>query len=160
MMQEIKKNNWPKFCKKFSMDNQCRLVRINVMDKRNLYGGSTKESPFMGLLLEKKGRLIDGLSLYSAWVNPDKLTEPAASLKQPVKVLLEKDADGNDRKLVVYTNDGNTATIEFLGEKNPHYLVEKVAYRIFEGRGMAHGNDMGDWFEAEKKIKEAEKQFV
>jgi hypothetical protein len=30
--------------------------------------------------------------------------------------------------------------------------IEKLAYSLFENRGGVHGNDQGDWFEAERII--------
>ena len=39
-------------------------------------------------------------------------------------------------------------------------LVQQVAYSIYERRGYTDGNDMGDWFEAEQKVRQAEKQLI
>ncbi|UCD84124.1 MAG: DUF2934 domain-containing protein [Deltaproteobacteria bacterium] len=42
--------------------------------------------------------------------------------------------------------------------KNPlnpgdnHEEIQKVAYELYKRRDSAHGNDWGDWFEAEKII--------
>lgn len=31
-------------------------------------------------------------------------------------------------------------------------LIEKKAYEFYEERGCVHGDDMNDWFEAEKAV--------
>lgn len=36
--------------------------------------------------------------------------------------------------------------------ENLHKRIEKKAYDYFLQRGMTHGNDVGDWLQAEKEI--------
>ncbi len=163
MIKEISRNAWAKFCKKFSIDNQYRLFNVKVTKKDKSNGKIVWDSPFMGLELEKKGRLINGLRLFSAWADPQCAALPIASFKQPVKMMLEKDGRGYDHKLTVHTKDGTRAMVELISGRDPNQhqvLVEKVAYSMYERRGCSHGNDRADWVEAEKKVAEAESQFV
>jgi len=34
--------------------------------------------------------------------------------------------------------------------------IRELAYRLYEMRGRSNGNDRGDWFEAEKRIRSGE----
>ncbi len=163
MIKEISRSSWAKFCKKFSTDNRYRLFNVDVAKRDHSDGKIVWESPFMGLELEKNGRLINGLRLFSAWADPQYAAQSIASFKQPTKLMLEKDKQGNDCKLTVHTKDGTRATVELISGKDPNQhrvLVEKVAYSIYERRGYSHGNDQVDWIEAEKKVAETEAQFA
>jgi len=163
MIKEISRNTWAKFCKKFSQNNRYRLFNVYVNGNGGDKDASVWESPFMGMELEKKGRLIDGFRLFSAWADPQFPAQPIASIKQPTKLTLEKDEQGVDRKLTVYTKDGTEATIELNGDTDPNQhrvLVEKVAYTMYERRGYSHGNDHTDWIDAEKRVAETEAQFA
>ena len=163
MIKEISRNTWVKFCKKFSLNNQYRLFNVNVINKDKSNGKIIWDSPFMGLELEKKGRFIDGLRLFSAWADPQSAALPIALFKKPVKLILEKDDEGNDCKLMVHTKDDTQAVIELISDRDPNQhqvLIEKVAYSIYERRGYSQGNDHVDWAEAERKVAEAEAQFV
>jgi hypothetical protein len=162
MLKEINRNTWSKFCRKFSSENRYRQFNVNVTGQNRKNDKIVWDSPFMGMALEKNGRLIDGIRLFSAWADPKSAALPTASFKQPVKIMLEKDKNGIDHKLMVHTKDGMEALIKLTGDKDPgkHYsLVEKIAYSMYEWRGHSHGNDEGDWIEAEKKVAEAEMQF-
>jgi len=114
----------------------------------------------MGLTLEKKGRLIDGVQLLSGWWDGDQVARPLYSFKNPDKIMLEINEDGDDWRLMVWTKDGVKASIELVGVQNPNWVVEKVAYSLYERRGCTHGQDANDWFEAERKVKEAEATLV
>ena len=73
---------------------------------------------------------------------------------------------GRRGKIVVvgtHDNGGTTVRIELFGDKTEETersLVQQVAYSIYERRGYTDGNDMGDWFEAEQKVRQAEKQLI
>ncbi|MEW5924350.1 MAG: DUF2934 domain-containing protein [Candidatus Zixiibacteriota bacterium] len=163
MKKEVKRNTWSKFCRKFSADNMLRgaKVRFNDRDKNDIQFSG--EYPLMGLTVEKKGRLIDGILFYAGWTSPDKVAQPILSIKEPDEIFVEKDKDGHDIGLQVRTKNGGVAMIELgesTGSERFQSFVEKVAYSMYERRGYSHGNDMGDWFEAEKKVKEAEQMFA
>ena len=81
----------------------------------------------------------------------------------PVRIVLEKDRDGMDNCLSVEGKDGTVAKIVLSGQKvarQYHSLIEKLAYSMYEHRGFTPGNDVEDWLEAERKVKEIELQFV
>jgi hypothetical protein len=163
MKKEITRSSWARFCKKFSQNNRYRLFNVNVINNDRSGGQIVWESPFMGLALEKKGRLIDGFRLFSVWADPQYTAHPIASFKQPTKLTLEKDKQGNDVRLIVHTKDGATATVEMISDRDPNQhrtLVEKVAYSMYEHRGYSHGGDRVDWIEAERKVSETEAQFA
>ena len=160
MTREIKRNTWSKFCRKFSSDNQFRWMKINMVDRAKNETRFAGDFAFMGLALEKKGRIIDGLRLLAGWPDPDRVSQPILSIKDPSEVTVEQEQDGKAAALRVKTRDGSEAMIHLMGEQNPDWFVEKVAYTLYERRGYAHGNDMGDWFEAEKRVRQAETATV
>ena len=161
MKKEIKRNTWAKFCRKFSADNMFRDINISFNDRTNNDVELSGEYPLMGLTLEKKGRLIDGIMLHTGQATPEKLTQPVFSIKEPDKVVVEKTKDGTDLRLQVQTKTGGVATIELNGAGNRYQdFVREVAYSMYERRGYSHGNDMNDWLEAEKKVREAGQMFA
>ena len=163
MNKEIKRNTWSKFCKKFSNDNRYRDVKIRMRDNRRKEVGTVEQFPFMGLSLAKKGRLIDGLQFFAGWGDAERVLSPVAAIREPQKVTLKVDKQGRDEQLQVVSKDGAELYIELYGEPDENRqrsLVEKVAYSMFEKRGYTPGDDRADWLEAERKVKEAELQFI
>ena len=163
MVTEIKRNNWSRFCGKFNETNQLRHATVRVKHRDDNEVEIDRGSPFMGIAITKKGRLIDGVELFTGQYDPDKLTEPLVAVKEPVRIVLEKDRDGMDNCLSVESKDGSVAKIVLSGEKvarQYHSLIEKLAYSMYERRGFTPGNDVEDWLEAERKVKEIELQFV
>ena len=163
MTSEIKRNTWSRFCRKFNLTNQYRPATVQLRRKNDGEVEVDRNVPFMGIAIAKKGRLIDGVDLFTGQMDPGRLTRPAISIKQPVRMVLEKDPAGTDSRLSVESKDGTVANVVLRGEKNPHNyhaFVEKVAYSMWERRGYEPGNDVNDWHEAEKKIKEVELQLV
>lgn len=163
MKNEVKRNNWSRFVKQFNSANQFRSTRLSIRYTGNDKTGFVPMGPFMGLSLSKKGRLIDGIQFLAGSWNPDAVVEPVITIKGPSQIKLEKDEDGRDRHLIIHSQDGTEARLELQGEQQfeqERHLVEKVAYSMFEHRGCSHGNDAGDWFEAEQKIRETELQLT
>ncbi len=163
MVKEVKKTVWAKFCKEFNQANQYRSANITIIDRNNHESELTGNLPFLGVSLQKKGRLIDSVEFFAGRWDPDKLTQPVLSIKEPEKMMLEKNPVGADDCLWVHTKDGSKARVELHGEKNPEMyrsLVEKVAYSIFERRGYSTGNDMNDWLQAEKLVKQTEETLT
>ena len=163
MKKEVKRNTWSKFCRKFSADNMLRGAKIRFNDRKQNDIQFSGEYPLMGLTIEKKGRLIDGILFYAGWTSPDKVAQPILSIKEPDEIFVEKDSDGQDIGLQVRTRDGGVAMIELgenTGSERIQDFVRQVAYSMYERRGYSDGNDMGDWFEAEKKVREAEQLFA
>ena len=162
MTKEVKRNQWAQFFRKFNASNQYRHVRVSFRDKDSAREFPLYENPFLGLALEKKGRLIDGVQFYAGRADSDIVSEPVISLKQPERILVEKDETGSERRITIKTRDGLEATAD-LGDydsEKGRRLVEKVAYSIYQKRGGRHGNDADDWLEAERKVREAEAMFV
>jgi Protein of unknown function (DUF2934) len=160
MVKEISRSSWSKFCKNFSATNQYRLANVSIIDRSKGESRLFNELALLGIGLEKKGKTIDGVQLFAGRWDPEKMLEPVMSIKQPTKIVVDQDDRGFDRMLRVQAKDGTEARIELYGEKNPEKLVEKVAYSIFEKRGYAYGDDMHDWLEAEKIVREAEEQLT
>ena len=44
------------------------------------------------------------------------------------------------------------SVLKGIGNDQLYPMIEKEAYRLFESRGYAHGNNMGDWYQAEKNV--------
>ncbi|MEZ5360170.1 MAG: hypothetical protein R3F48_15240 [Candidatus Zixiibacteriota bacterium] len=161
MAQEIKRNNWSRFCKRFSSSNQYRQTTMFLSDSTDKK--SLSFDPFMGMTLTKKGRLIDGIRIYAGGLNPDTVLEPVVTLKDPEKILVEKTNDGQERRLNITCKDGTEVNIniaesdEQTGFKT---LTRRIAYGLFERGGYHNGNDMGDWFAAEERVREAASQLA
>ncbi|MEW5993871.1 MAG: DUF2934 domain-containing protein [Candidatus Zixiibacteriota bacterium] len=163
MGMEIKRNSWVQFCKKFNASNQLRPATVSIAHKGEDAVGTHENTPFMGLTLTKKGRLIDGIELFAGSFDPDHLVKPIATVKEPSRIVLEKRTDGTDDRLVIEGKDGTVASVALTDTNVPDQrqaFVEKVAYSMYERRGHTHGNDVNDWLEAERRVTETELQFV
>lgn len=161
MAKEIKRNNWSRFCKRFTSSNQYRQTTMFVSGKSDKKALSI--NPFMGLTLTKNGRFIDGIRLYSGGLNPDTVLEPVMTVKDPEKIFVEKTEDGQERQLNITCKDGTEVKIDIAeSDEQSGYrsLTEKIAYGMFERRGFQIGNDMGDWFAAEERVRQAASQLV
>jgi hypothetical protein len=158
MANQIKRNYWSRFFKKFNSANQYRRAKLTLtQDGRE--NGPTSIGPFMGLALHKKGRLIDGVQFLSGDWDINSVAKPVVTVREPENIWLEKDEHGRDSYLRVQSADGTEIRLDLEGEKQQEqerYLVEKIAYSMFERRGYGHGNDMGDWFEAERRVRQTE----
>jgi hypothetical protein len=157
MKTEVKRSNWSRFCKRFTSLNQYRPVKVRIRRNGNKETEITTETPLMGIALTKRGRFIDGVELFTAQTDPDRLSRPAISIKEPVKIVSEKDKNKNDNWLMVEASDGTQVQIDLAGEKDfgqVHTVVEKLAYTMYERRGHQTGHDAEDWLEAERLITE------
>ncbi len=164
MSTEIRRNIWAKFFRQFNAANQYRRAEISVVDrnKKERKTIALGDRPFLGMALAKKGRLIDGVQMCTANENPDQLTEPIVTVKDPARIMLEKDDEGHDTALTVVSRDGTTAIIKLgnYDEQLSADLVRKVAYQMYVRRGNDDGNAQDDWLTAEKRVKETELDFV
>ena len=158
MANEIKRNTWTRFCKKFSASNQYRPTQLTMKQKK---GDAVimPLMPFMGVAINKQGRLIDGIRFFTGRADPENVVEPILTIKEPTKIHLEKDKNGVDARLRIRSRDGSETSLELTGDTETvqaRKLVEQVAYSLYERHGYAPGNDMGDWFDAESKVSDAE----
>ncbi|SYZ74472.1 hypothetical protein TRIP_C90100 [Candidatus Zixiibacteriota bacterium] len=160
MVKEITKNSWPKFFRTFNSANLYRLADISIIDKNESSNRVASNLTFLGLGLEKKGRLIDSLRFFAGSWNPEKPAESFLAVRQPSKIFVEKDDRGFDRTVRVQAKDGTEAIMHLSGDSRPEPLVEKVAYSIYEKRGRSDGNDMGDWLQAEKIVKKTQESLI
>lgn len=53
-----------------------------------------------------------------------------------------------DRKLFAGTAKKSSA-----GQEELFSMIQQRAYGLYEKRGLANGNDLGDWFEAERQVR-------
>ncbi len=158
MSNEIKRNNWSRFLKKFNSANQYRHTALSVRHDKNK-ADSIEMGPFIGVTLSKKGRFIDGIQFLTGGWDINAVAKPVITIKDPSQIVLEKDKDGRDYHLRVRSNDGTEARLQLNGEpqiEQGRTVVEKVAYSMFENRGYGHGDDMSDWYEAEQKVRQVE----
>ncbi len=162
MAHEIKRNYWSRFCRRFNTANQYRRTVVNTTATQ----GETESmplSPFMGVTLTRKGRTIDGIQILTGRPDPDGVMTPALTIKEPKEIFLECDQNGFDRFLRINSKDGTKARLELIGEREPNQfvtLVEQLAYSMFERRDYTQGNDKDDWFEAERKVRDAEMELT
>jgi hypothetical protein len=161
MITEIKKTEWPKFHTKFNATNLYRPARLSIVDGD---GNQTTicPAPFMGIALTRQGRKVIGIQFLAGQADPEKLVEPIVTVVEPTRLMLETDADGSDRRLSIRSQaDNQEIVLELTGQReSSQVLVEKVAYSLYERRGYTQGNDRGDWYEAELKVKEIESQLT
>ncbi|HUV29522.1 MAG TPA: DUF2934 domain-containing protein [Acidobacteriota bacterium] len=163
MVTEIRRNNWARFCRKFNAGNQYRQATVNLGQKSKGEVEINRDAPLMGIAIGRKGRLIDSIDVFTGRYDPENVTQPAVSVREPVKVMLETTPDGTDNRLSVESKDGTRASIILSGESSPQRyrnFVEKVAYTLSERRGFVPGNDVDDWCEAENRVREAQLQFT
>lgn len=163
MATEIKRKTWSQFCRKFNVTNQYRLADVQVKSKGQRSMDLDRGAPFLGIALARKGRVIAGIDLFTGKYDPDKLNEPVVSIREPEKIILEKDGSGTDNHLLLEAKDGTRVSVSLSGAKDPERhrsLVEKLAYTIYERRGQQIGHEFDDWVEAEKRVKEKELQLT
>ena len=161
MTTEVKRNTWTRFCKKFNATNQLRLATVTIAPRGGQPAAVYQNTPFLGLTFTRKGRAIDGVELFTSRFDPDRLAEPVVSVKQPARIILEKDQNGADSRLTVEAKDGTVASVLLTSVVFPEQVfVEKVAYSIYERRGHADGGHVDDWLEAERRVKQTELQFA
>jgi len=118
--------------------------------------------PFIGLALKKKGRFIDSIQFFAGRGDAYNIAEPILTIKEPERIIVEKDDQRHDIRLTIKTKD----SYEIVAVLGPHdykqvkYLIEKVAYSIYVKRGGWHGADTDDWQQAEEKVHETVAAFV
>lgn len=163
MRKEIKRNNWSRFCRRFSSDNMLRVARVKVEQAGEKIVPAGECFPLLGLELQKRGRFIDGLQVVAGQPQADAIALPIVQIKDPAEIILEQSQTGQDQRLSLISKDGTVATVE-LTETQPgdvyQKLLAKMAYSVYEKRGHGHGNDRGDWYEADRRLKETIRQFT
>ena len=154
MFKPIPRSDWARFCRKFNQDNRFRSAKVRLDDGRRTVQAASCQ-PLIGLSLAKRGRNIDGIQLYIGRADAESPAEPIITIRGPQDMEVEADASGTTTGLKITAQDGTHTTIALEGQQPKEgyrQLVEKVAYDLYERRGYTHGNDFGDWFEAEKRI--------
>lgn len=157
MANEITRSTWKQFLKRFSSKNRYRSFRVKTNGEvLNLLAN---DSLFLGFGLRKKGRFINGVSLYAGIADSGKIAEPVLTIDDPKSISLEKDVRGQESHLLIQSKDGSQTRFEIAGGKDvsqPDNLIKRVAYKLYEKRGNQHGNDIADWLDAEQRVKEVE----
>lgn len=162
MTDEIKRNTWSRFCKRFNAGNLYRHTRLRVK-QGDKTPGSLSLTPFMGVTLTRRGRFIDGIQILTAGWDADQIVEPILTINEPEKIWRQKGKTGSDEGLRIRAKDGTEVELVLTGEPEPHQpvnLVEKVAYSLYERRGYAPGQDIADWLEAEQKVRRTEQYLT
>ena len=162
MTNNIKRNNWSRFCRKFSTTNQFNNAEVQQMGSMSEQENRSQQFSFVGMALKKEGRLIDGVQLFGATSDAKSTTIPVVTITNPKEISVERDKNGTDRKLIIKSGDGKKVTIIMhngVESDNRQKLIEKTAYSIFESRGHSHGDDQNDWQQAERLIEEVVSTF-
>lgn len=81
-----------------------------------------------------------------------KATTKAVTKKAVKKAVKKTDAKTTTKKVVAK----KTAKKATITAESPKFydMVGKKAYELFEASGYAHGNDQGNWYEAERLVRE------
>jgi len=163
MTTDVKRNNWSRYLKRFNESNRFRRANVTVRRKGNKVTVLQTDTSLLGLVLTRKGRVIDGIALFTAHWDPQQLNEPVVAITGLVGIRQEKDAGGTITGVRMEASDGSVVTLELTGaaaSERPRELVEKIAYTMYEQRGAAHGRDLDDWIEAERTIDHIERSLV
>ena len=161
MTKDIRRAQWAKTFRKFNRENHYRRINVTYKDNNGSHEICFDNRPFIGLALEKAGRLISGIQFFAGIGDIDHVVEPVLTVKNPERVVIESDDDGTVRQIVITTKDLHEETA-YLGEyddSQERHLVERVAYSLYQKRGGGHGADFDDWSEAERKVRETEEFF-
>lgn len=158
MTKEIRKNYWTRFIKKFNTENQYRCAQVCVFSQDKQESELLHETPLIGIKINKKGRVFDCIEFYTGRTDPDFINVPLVAIKQPVSITVDYDDDEATQYLSVISEDGSSASISLSGVKSEYCqsYIEQLAYFISEKHGFMPGNDVNDWHEAERKIREIE----
>ena len=163
MNSEVRRNTWSRFCKRFSSLNRYRPVSVRVKQNGKKEIEVSHDTPLVGIAITKKGRYIDGIELFTAQPDPERLNQPAVSIKQPVRITSKKDDEKKDYWLMIESDDGSQMKIELSEDtdfgKHRSY-VEKLAYSMYERREYRSGGDVDDWLEAERRLDEVAHQLA
>lgn len=157
--KEVARSSWARFCKQFSAQNQYRPAAIVTGDGQVELG---PQHPLLGVSLTKKGRLIDGIQIVAAGSDADQIAEPVFELKEPGKIVVEKDKQGRPLRVEFQGQNSSGIKLELLGDPDgdaKQALVEKIAYNLHERRGQTHGAHFDDWVEAERRLQAAESRL-
>ena len=119
MAVEVKRNTWGRFRKKFNSVNQYRQAAVCVKGRDGQKTELVADCPFLGFVVTKKGRLIDGIDVYVGQDHSCHPIKPILSVKEPSRVMLNKDEDGWDNCLSVESKDGSVAYVLLSGDKDP-----------------------------------------
>jgi hypothetical protein len=157
--KEVARSSWARFCKQFSAQNQYRPAALLTSNGQVELG---PHHPLLGVSLTKKGRLIDGIQILAAGADAEQIAEPVFELKEPGKILVEKDKQGRPLRVEFQAQNNSGVKLEFHGDPDSgakQALVEKIAYNLHQRRGQTHGAHFDDWVEAERRLQAIESQL-
>ena len=162
MSKEVKRTSWSRFLKRFSAKNRYRPIEVSITTPYS-EKSTLKPVPFLGVTISKNGRLIDGVQVMGGKWDPENVTEPVWTVREPARMLVDKDGQGIDACLRIQSKDGSEVCLNLIGDTQSWQaddLVEKVAYALYQRRGGQPGQDTGDWLEAERRVREAEMELI
>lgn len=159
MAKEIRRSNWSRFCKKFNQTNQYRRARVSFNPDSPEETPIYSEHPFMGISTTRKGRLIDGIALYTGQFDSSRSSTPQVMIQDADRIMSVEGKDGDDQYLKVTSKDGSVLEILLEGAPDRHQqhaLIERLAYSIAEEQGFPADRDADNWLEAERHVRQAE----
>jgi len=154
------KRDWAGFVRDFNRQNQFRRATLLIGD--SVLAGEPG-MPFAGLSYDPDARNI---GIYLGGISADSVAHMVHMVTVPRALYLLQDKDALNPVLGVQIVGGpgtEIVSVLFLDEKTEQTRkdwIDSVAYSLFEKRGMAHGRDRQDWFEAEHLVDEALKTFI
>ncbi|MFH1699155.1 MAG: DUF2934 domain-containing protein [Candidatus Zixiibacteriota bacterium] len=119
--------------------------------------------PFLGIKPCRKGRFINGIQLFRASWDPNNLALPEVTLPDPDTIQIDTREDNSKLTLQIKSKNGAELMLEISGEQDKSkigWVVEKVAYSLYENRGAENGRDTDDWIEAEKRLQYTEESMI
>ncbi|MEZ0328200.1 MAG: DUF2934 domain-containing protein [Dissulfuribacterales bacterium] len=154
----IVKGEWSTFLKDFNRQNQCR--RFDLMEGDNL---NASGAVFLGIVYEPNANKIE---IYAGESNPAEPGRLVHSVESPRAVYLVKDDDLQDPLvgLNIQGPSGNPmVSLQFHAVSVQEVMTNwttGIAYSIYLSRDMQEGDELRDWFEAERIIKNTLERFI
>lgn len=154
----IVKGEWSTFLKDFNRQNQCRRFDLMEGDTPNASG-----AVFLGIVYEPNANRIE---IYAGESNPNEPGRLVHAVESPRAVYLVRDDDLPD-PLVGLNIQGPPGSpmvsLQFHATSAQEVMTHwttGIAHSLYLMRDMREGDELQDWFEAERIINNTLKGFI
>lgn len=155
----IVKGEWSTFLKDFNRQNQCRRFDLIEGDSSPNASGAV----FLGVVYEPRANKIE---IYAGESDPARAGRIVHAVDAPRAVYLIRD-DELPNPVIGLNIQGPPGTpmvsLQFhatdAGDVKTQWTTS-IAHALYIERGMVEGNDLGDWFEAERIIQNTLENFL
>ncbi len=158
--RRILKGDWAEFCRSFTSANIMR--RATVFQGNDAIIGEPG-LPFLSLSYDPE---VSTIAVVLGDNAPDRLAREVAAVKKPraVYFIEEEGAEGSTRGVQIQPGPGQGMIRLLFDDEAPDAVRNQwtadIAYSIYLARGGVHGEDQGDWFQAEALIADTIARFL